>query len=312
MVSNDSINVIEFNANGTSAIVAGDNCKLSLVDMSGQEMKAEELGCHQGLIWAGHFIENDKHVISTGYDCKIKLWDVANKKCIHEIPNNHVKGIWEILYKDGKIYTTGNDGTSRCIDFETSTELYSFKVSRSFVWNLLPLWSRNLLVATSQDSVVHFLDYRVPSKVGYTKADEQLSHIKHHPIAWPDLLVSGDSQGAVQLWDIRQISSTSVSFNLPVINSIYLYPFNIRDIIFDDTKCIVATKDKSIRMFDLQMLMTGSKWDSCLKWVVESVDGYRMEMDERRLVVGTRAGELVRYDFGKDEVGWWEEGCRVM
>jgi len=290
------------------------------VDMSSPDMKVNELGSHEEIIWVGHFLHDDKHVVSSGYDSKIKIWDIENKKCIREIPNKHgnvtsKKGIWEVLYQDGKIYTTGNDGMARCIDIESGEELFEMKVSSSFVWNLLPLWSRHLLVASSQDSTVHFLDYRAPRCVGRMKAEEQLCHIKHHPVAWPDLLMAGDSQGAVQLWDLRLISSTSISFQLPVINSIYLYPFNVRNIIFDDTKCVVATKDKNIRMFDLQMLMTNTKWESCLRWVEPMEEGYCMEMDESRLVVGTRAGVLVKYDFGKSK-GWWdntvEEGCRVM
>jgi len=298
--------------------------QLSLVNMSGPDLTVEELGTHDGLIWVGHFLEDNNQVISSGYDCKIKIWDVAAKRCVREIPNNHLKGIWEILYQDKKFYTTGNDGMARCFDFETGQEILAWRVSRSFVWNLIPLWSHNLLLASSQDSVVHFLDYRVGKNVGRMKAEEeQLTHLKHHPVAWPNLVVAGDSCGALHFWDVREISTNSLSYQLPKIRSIYLNSYNIRDVIFDGTKLVVGSKNHKMRLMDMQELMAGATndpWEQYVKWTIDDVDGSCLEMDDRKLLLGTHGGELRRYDFG-EKVGFWEsfmrnsgngDGCIMM
>jgi len=319
-----SVNVVEYAPNGKCAVAADDDGKLWFMETGGP-YPSTVLGTHSSLIWVAHFLEGGSKVVSSGHDSKIKIWNLdpnLPNPSMREVPNNHLGGIWEIRNRDGKFYTTGNDGMLRCIEVETGQEIHNWNVTRSFVWNLLPLWSRNLLVASSQDSTMHFFDYRMGQCIGRIQGEEQLTQIKNPELSWPDLLLGGNTQGTVNVWDIRSVTSRrTLPAALPSVATLS-FPSSVRDLAVDGQKCVVIGKEHKMGVFGMKQLVAG-EGDGSYGWDIGMVDGYCLGMNDRGLLVGTRKGEVVECYFGRPQLGFWEgiaaegvkaveDGCSMM
>jgi len=87
---------------------------------------------------------------------------------------------------------------------EKKTAVITLKVSKSFVWNFVPMWYRHMFLTSSQDSVIRFWDERTHKFISRYKAEEQLSHVECDEEHWPNLLVGGNNQGSVYFWDVRK------------------------------------------------------------------------------------------------------------
>jgi WD40 repeat protein len=52
------------------------------------EMIWLEIGCHQDTVKSVVWLEKDFLCLTGGSDCKLKLWDLRNKKCIGDYGGN--------------------------------------------------------------------------------------------------------------------------------------------------------------------------------------------------------------------------------
>ncbi len=107
---------IAFSKDGNYLALAGEN-EIRLLDFRDQGLQIGSLGFHERPVWALAFAPSEPIIASSGLDKWVRLWDVAGKKLLKELPG-HSGNVTSVSFSpDGKIIASGSeDGTIRFWD----------------------------------------------------------------------------------------------------------------------------------------------------------------------------------------------------
>jgi len=122
--------------------------------------------------------------------------------------------------------------------------------------------------------------------------------------------MGGDTGGSVTFCDIRNIILEEPFSAPPILYQFDLAPRIISDVVFDGTKCCVTsslsassnvvTSATMTKIYDIENGL-GSGLVKEYDWVIQGIDTYKLNLHDSELIMGTRKGDIVRFNFEKGD-----------
>ncbi len=185
---------------------ASDDCTWKIFNMDTSENIMTGEG-HKDWISGIDFHPAGSHLVTSGSDRSLKLWDFISSGIAHTFQNISNGPIWKAKFHDtGDFVLTGAaDGTIKLFDLHAVKMRQQYRSHTDSVNGLMWQPFTNFFVSGSADKTVSIWDMRtgltVQTFYGHMNAinDAQFS-------IGGQYVASVDADGIVKLWDIRQVS----------------------------------------------------------------------------------------------------------
>ncbi|KAF2075800.1 hypothetical protein CYY_002883 [Polysphondylium violaceum] len=170
--------------------------------------------------WVTKAIAGGKYLFTGGFDCIIKVWDIATGKSVKTL-SGHAGGINCLSYDEDKnvLISGSGDGFLKAWDVSTGYSIKSFKGHKDEV--LAVVYRGETMISSSQDQTIRVWDVStgVCHKVlrGHTDWVKSLSNISS-PV---NKFVSASWDSTVKIWDIESTNAlreSSGSVNSQLLN----------------------------------------------------------------------------------------------
>ncbi len=188
--------------------MAGDIAQLW--DVQTGEEKQRFLG-HTGIVLFGIFSPDSKYIVTGGADKTARIWNVATGEELHKFTGHTGRILWVEFSPDGKyLLTASEDRTTRLWDIQAKAEPRRFLTYNKEVWGEFPT-----ALSPDSQSLLYSFDRTINAAVvwntqtgerSYPKLEGMTSFTRFPAFAFsPDnrLLLGGDDDGAVWLWDAQ-------------------------------------------------------------------------------------------------------------
>jgi len=239
------------------------------------------LGFHSNVVSCLAISGDDKLLVTGGYDRKIHVWDLPNRRHLAALPNTETYGL--VFSPDNKLFASGGQQIAVLWDARTLKKLHTLPTR----WNIgglafspdgkslatisatgIQLWdvesgTKKMALSapgTNVERVVYSPDGKslvLGDLAGTIRVfdlsgnSEQISWIAHKGrisalVLLPDgkSLVSGSSDSTAKLWDVASgQEKMAFSGHSQAINSLAVLP--------DGTTLVTCSSDQSIRLWDM-------------------------------------------------------------
>lgn len=163
----------------------------------------QELDGHSGRVKSIAYSADGQTLASITYNYEIKIWKPSEGKCLRtfQVPG---EWCWSLaLSHDGKLLAvSGGDNNIHLWDVDTGQRLSSLIGHEHQALGLAISPDCNMLASSSADQTIKLWDLATGDCSLTVHDDDRLWTIAYHPVE--PLLVTGNAQGIVKLWDIPQ------------------------------------------------------------------------------------------------------------
>lgn len=298
------VHSIAFSPDGQFFAIADSNAQLRLFRAKdNQQLRLFQVQENHMWIPSVVFSADGKHLISGGFDQKVKIWDIDTGKCF-KILSGHTKWIWKVtLSPDGKtIASAGDDCTIRLWDFATGECLKVLREHTNWVWGLAFSPNGKTIVSGSYDNTI---------KVWNISTGECLKTLLGHKNSvWSvdfspngKNIVSGSSDCMIKLWDV---------ITGKCIQTFLGHKQEIREVTFSpDGKTIASGSfDKTIKIWDIKTgksIKTLQGHNDWLRTVTFSPDGKQIasgDNDQNLIIWDKNKGDRLKNFLGYSNCIW--------
>ena len=244
-------------------------------------------GCVRGLKF-----DNDK-LISVSMDMSWKIWNYKNGRLLRTFENAHNDGITCVDFDDTLVVTGSNDNSIKVWSFKTGENV---QLSGHSDWiNRVLLFKQKSVVSCSDDNSVRIWDIATRQCVRVFEHDAQVQGLSiwspKTPIyldkqkadldaIYPEFIISGDLDGIINLWDVKNNTHTDFFGNKQGIWSICM----------NHQRIISGTVDGCVRIWS----HTG---ELKLSFKMHESDVKAVQMDEVKIVSASEDNTIVIWNF---------------
>ncbi len=275
----DGITALYFNE--MYLITGGWDTFIYIWDIKSRKL-LQKLSGHSGCV-RGLKFDNDK-LMSVSMDKSLKIWSISEGKLMRSFDNAHNEGITCIDFDWPIVATGSNDHSIKIWDFSTGE---SSQIIAHEDWvNRVLLYHKESVISCSDDNTVKLWDIASKSCLKTFQHDAQVQGLsmmssKHYTNSkYPEFIISGDLEGIITLWNVKNNSQIEFFGNKSGIWTISINPQRI----------IAGTVDGSIKIWNLsgELKLVLNKHESDVKCI---------QMDETKIISGSEDNSILLWNF---------------
>lgn len=232
-----SVRCLESNEDGKLLFVGG-TAQIKVFDVENKELKSIFSG-HSQIVLSIKFLDTNNHLISTGQDLKVNIWDVGKCCLFKSLKSNHLEYISSFCISRDKnfLYFVGRDANYSVLNTKHYDKFEHFKLDRGFNNAVITKNANEIIICEDNMTVVNLETKQTVFKI-HSSFTNRLTYIKANH--YDKYFLGYFQSGTLNFWSFDS-GDIVHSSNLPlgVRNISYTPNFKYLVYISSDNKIIV-------------------------------------------------------------------------